>query len=143
MKMAELGDPILEPRFWAKVQADPGTGCWLWTAVKSPEGYGRYWYQRQQWLAHRASYDALVGSIPTDYEVDHLCQNPPCVNPAHLEAVSRQEHSRRSRRFDLGKWHLSKTHCPHGHPYDTENTYVRKTGQRECRECRRARRRRY
>lgn len=72
------------------VNAD--TGCWEWSAYRDRNGYGRY---RVVW-AHRYSYENHKGPIPERYEIDHLCENPPCVNPDHLEAVSKAEHCRRT-----------------------------------------------
>lgn len=86
-------------------------------------------------MAHRAVYEALVGPIPPELELDHLCRNPACVNPAHLEPVTRKENVRR------GYW--GKNHCKHGHVYDDENTrwYTFKNGKkvRFCRTCERQR----
>jgi len=85
--------------------------------------------------AHRAVYQLLVGPIPLGLQIDHLCRNRVCVNPAHLEAVTQRENIRRS---DPGKHHRNKTHCPHRHPYSGRNLIVRKrTGARRCRECER------
>jgi hypothetical protein len=68
------------------------TGCWEWALKLNAAGYGRISSHR---LAHRWIYELAVGLIPVGYELDHLCRNPPCVNPDHLEAVTRAEHARR------------------------------------------------
>lgn len=81
--------------------------------------------------AHRAMYEFMVGPIPDGLVLDHLCRNPPCVNPAHLEPVTRRENSRR------GLKGVMRTHCAHGHLLDEANTYTYK-GARQCRTCNRA-----
>lgn len=83
-------------------------------------------------LAHRWSYEFHVGPIPEGLDLDHLCRNRGCVNPDHLEPVTREENIRRA--------FATVTHCPSGHPYSDENTYVRPgTVHRKCRACARQR----
>lgn len=78
--------------FDEKYTVDPVTGCWVWTGYRDRNGYGRH---KVEW-AHRWSYEHHVGPIPERHEIDHTCSNPPCVNPAHLEPVTRLEHARRT-----------------------------------------------
>lgn len=68
-------------RFWEKV--DKSGECWLWTAGLDKHGYGQFWDGRRQARAHRIAY-ALERAGPGDRRVLHRCDNPPCVNPAHL-----------------------------------------------------------
>lgn len=59
--------------------------CWIWTAGKVGNGYGRFAYTRKElWLAHRISYAISKGPIPGGMNVLHSCDNPPYCNPAHL-----------------------------------------------------------
>ena len=84
-------------RFWAKVQTGPG--CWMWTAsTRGSAGYGRFTRKgsRGAVLAHRYSYEMTHGPIPRALVIDHLCCNPGCVRPSHLEAVTQQVNVRRS-----------------------------------------------
>lgn len=76
----------------------PGDGCWEWTGARQPDGrydYGMFWDGTRAVRAHRFAYELLVGPIPVGLELDHLCRNPPCVNPAHLEPVTHAENIRR------------------------------------------------
>jgi hypothetical protein len=88
-------------RFWPQVDFDGPGGCWLWTGQANKGGYGafsvgsRYDGNRRGVRAHRWAYEALVGPIPEGLQLDHLCRNPPCVNPAHLEPVTHAENMRR------------------------------------------------
>jgi hypothetical protein len=129
-------------RFWPKVDKNGPNGCWVWTASKCSAGYGRFvpvFYQSPQ-LAHRYAYELLVGPIPEGLQIDHLCRNPSCVNPTHLEPVTQLENVRRG---DAGKNQTSKTHCPRGHEYTEENVYrvPSRPNGRQCRACRRERNR--
>lgn len=71
-------------------------GCWIWTGA-AIGGYGAAHDGRgDEQFAHRISYRDHVGPIPDGHEVDHLCYVPLCVNPSHLEAVTRAENIRRA-----------------------------------------------
>lgn len=106
-------------------------GCWLWTGARSSNGYGAVSIGGRVVGAHRAVYELLAGPIPAGLQLDHLCRVRRCVNPAHLEPVTARENQLRG-------VHGLKTHCPAGHPYDEENTYIHPgRGVRDCRLCRR------
>jgi len=124
----------LAKRFWSKVNKTET--CWLWTGSTS-RGYGSIRLggaDQPRPQVHRVAYELLVGPIPDGMEIDHLCRVRNCVNPDHLEPVTTSENLRR-RIFVHGN--SKKTHCPSGHPYDSENTYVVSNGHRVCRACRR------
>ena len=64
-------------------------GCLIWTGSMDRNGYGRLWHDGRHHPAHRASLELKVGAIPGNLVVNHICQRPACVNPDHLEAVTR------------------------------------------------------
>lgn len=81
-----------EGRFDSLISPEPNTGCWLWLGTLSDNGYGIYAHRR----AHRIAFEQMKGGIPPGLDLDHLCRVRCCVNPEHLEPVTRKENCRRS-----------------------------------------------
>lgn len=109
--------------------------CIEWVGRRSEKGYGRIRFHGRDIAAHRIAYEAAIGPIPAGLQIDHLCRNPRCVNPLHLEPVTAKENVRRSE--SLAAKNAVKSHCKHGHAFTPENI-IRKRGYRHCRICQRA-----
>lgn len=84
---------------------DPETGCWNWQHAKTALGYGQVTRPggRGMVCAHRMVYERDRGPVPAGLELDHLCRNPSCVNPAHLEPVTHLENVHRGRATKLSR----------------------------------------
>lgn len=130
MKSIKPLDPWVQ--FWPKV--DASGICWEWQGLLRPDGYGSLTVAKCTKVAHRYAYELLVGPIPKGKTLDHLCRNRKCVNPDHLEVVTRGENVLRG--YGPTAMNARKTHCPKGHEYTPENTYSPKgTAWRQCRKC--------
>lgn len=137
-------------RWENKIERIPESGCWIWLGATWSNGYGSVHLKnpRRNCGAHRAIYEALVGPIPAGLDLDHLCRVRCCVNPAHLEPVTRKENLERSGSIKilvhLAKMKNKAAFCNKGHEMTPENTYVYPNGRhRMCRICSRIYQRNY
>lgn len=128
-----LVTPSVSERFWAKVK--PHGDCWLWVGGTVGAGYGHFTQggEQKMMLAHRWSYEAIVGPIPEGLVLDHLCMVKRCVNPYHLDPVTQAVNIERNPN-SINKTCGEVTRCPQGHEYDEANTRVH-NGKRHCRAC--------
>jgi hypothetical protein len=110
-------------RFWPRVDVRGPEECWPWTGAQIERGYGRFGLNGRSVPAYRFAYEDTVGPVPEGLELDHLCRNPTCCNPAHLEPVTHAENMRRSKRKE----------CARGHEWTPETTRIRPSdGSRQC-----------
>lgn len=113
---------------------EPNTGCWFWLGAIA-SGYGHVRYQGRDQGAHRVFYELLRGPIPEGLTIDHLCRQPSCVNPDHLEPVTMRENVIRGTGPSAAN--ARKTHCRNGHELNADNMFMRR-GTRQCRMCKNA-----
>lgn len=132
--------PVAEPvsvRFERAYMPEPNSGCWLWLNFLTDDGYGVIFSDRKTKRAHRVAYELFRGEIPDGLVIDHLCRNRCCVNPWHLEIVTRRENTLRG--VGPSAQQAKQKTCAFGH----ELIPVRYRRERRCRECVNAASRRY
>jgi hypothetical protein len=135
----KFGDSLPGPkrgalaRVFSKIRIE--NGCWVWTASLTVRGgYAQANIGGRVVRVHRWLYEQLVAPVPMRLDLDHVCRQRRCVNPAHLEPVTRAENLRR------GIGNKPKMVCLRGHLVAGTNVYVRPgSGRRECLACKRAR----
>ena len=122
-------------RFWSRVL--PTEGCWIWIGHVTSGGYGEIMVSAKESprkdYVHRWVYQELVGAIPKELQIDHLCRNRRCVYPAHLELVTSRQNTLRGNAPAAANAH--KSHCLRGHPLSGDNLYLSPSGGRRCRIC--------
>jgi hypothetical protein len=116
--------------------------CWNWPG-QIIDGYGMVETSldergSRRWRAHCAAWLVLVGPVADGLQIDHLCRNRACVNPAHMEPVTPRVNTLRS--MAPSAINARRTHCKQGHEFTRENTRIVPTAHgvgRTCRECER------
>lgn len=123
-------------RFWEKVNKT--AGCWIWEGALGRKGYGRFVTSSGLVGAHRVAYQLANGPFDLAMFVCHSCDNPKCVNPAHLFLGSNHDNmvDMIAKKRNVNQ---QKTHCPLGHEYSGTNLIIRtrqgRANYRVCRAC--------
>lgn len=120
-------------RFMDKVIIWPN-GCWLWGGSMRVRSYGGFFADGKHHRAHRWIYEHVIGPIPEGHDAHHTCDSPWCVNPYHINPITRKEHSKTKKFF-----YSNRTHCKRGHPLTGSNVRILKAasgnGYRRCLLC--------
>lgn len=127
----------------AHVHPEPMSGCWLWDARTTPNGYGQAHIneRKRTMVIHKALYELERGPVPAGLQLDHKCRVRNCVNPDHVEPVTCSENNRRGLNPSIVMArNKAITHCPQGHEFTPENTIMyrakgKKSESRYCRAC--------
>jgi len=122
-------------RFWDRV--DKSGDCWIWLGSKTPAGYGSVYLGKDERgkeirvYSHRYSFELSNGYLPE--VVMHTCDNPPCVNPAHLAAGNWDTNNKDM--IAKGRHgHQKRVECRNGHPY-LDGSYYQYGNRRLCKQC--------
>lgn len=123
-------DWLIDRHWWSDVDKSEMFGCWLWKKSCGSHGYGQTWDGSRVVLAHRVAWVlSNRQQIPKDMTIDHICRNRKCCNPHHLRLLTNKENAQ-------ANGNSIKTHCPKGHEYTEENTYIQPSNKsRRCKEC--------
>lgn len=92
IKKHDSTDMSLKKRIKNNIIKDKITKCWNWS-LATPEGYGVISVKGKMYKAHRVSYAAFIGEVPSNQPIHHKCNNPSCVNPKHLQLITHIENT--------------------------------------------------
>lgn len=117
---------------------------WLWVAGKDGRGYGVFRSNGRPIKAHRFAWIETKGPIPTGIDILHKnsCHRRDCCNPAHLYLGTDKDNVKDQYEFGnavAGRVNKAKIHCPQGHEFNLENTYIDSKNKRHCNICSRKR----
>lgn len=122
-------------RFNSKWKAD-ANGCHVWQARKTKAGYGRFYANGKCHMAHRWALRFIKGvELIEGLQCDHLCNNPSCVNPAHLRQCTARENLMAQHSKTRARINIEATHCSRGHEFSGYNLKFQSSGARQCRTC--------
>jgi hypothetical protein len=129
----ETQNPTRIKLFWAKVIKQSLFQCWYWKGAKDRKFYGNFCVGKKKYnKASRFSYAIHFGPIPAGMQVDHRCNNPPCVNPFHLQLLTGTKNNEKS--TSPSAINKRKTHCKYNHLLSEDNI-KRTNGRRICLIC--------
>ena len=114
----------LPERIRNKIQPEPNSGCWLWTGCLTDRGYPNGTVRYKSYRMHRYIYRLFKDDLGS--ELHHVCRTKCCVNPSHLQNVTKSENCRQRPRI---------THCKNGHLLAGDNVRYRNDGSRRCKIC--------
>jgi hypothetical protein len=121
-----------EERFWAKVARGASDECWEWTAGKSKQGYGIFVVRpKNAMTAPRFSLQLATGQTGAGLYACHHCDNPGCINPAHLFWGTQADNMRDARVKGRTRGAPRQTHCKRGH----ELSAVNRNAFGQCKRC--------
>src|SRR5215472_3057577 len=135
--LTQQENKMIDELFDRFIFPEPNSGCWIWMGFVNENGYGkvvRPSIRKSPIAAHRYAFEKVKGEIPSGLDLDHLCRVRCCVNPDHLEPVTRYVNNHRG----LGPWGGKRRHptrCPRGHIYNNVNAVITKKGCWSCRIC--------
>ncbi len=153
IERGEASDAEVALAFASKVSCYGPDDCWPWNGTRNAKGYGTLSHKGKKLWAHRLSWQLANGRpVPEGMLVCHRCDNPQCVNPAHLwigtvgdntrDAVEKGRLTTPTQR-GLPGWQATKTECSRGHPLSGDNLGTGVRGNRFCRTCQRAHQKAY
>ena len=124
-------------KFWASVRKGAPDECWEWQKCRAAFGYGNIRAGGRTWTAHRMSFLLHGGVLQSRSDhVRHTCDNPPCVNPAHLVSGSHADNMRDAAergRFPSGKRHFTYRHPELLNPVrGTDHPHAKLTDEDVC-----------
>lgn len=111
-------------------------GCWNWAGSTNGKGYGQMTFRGRGITAHKASYEAHIGPIPSGMLILHKCDNRACINPEHLYAGTYKDNRRDM--LERSGWkhpYRDRLQCSAGHIYSDGSFRIAKDGSRVCKEC--------
>jgi hypothetical protein len=92
-------------KFWSKTKTIPGSDCLWWTGLKNYSGYGLHLYKGHKWRSHRLAFELTNGPFLKEKHILHSCDNPSCVNPAHLSMGTHADNMRQ--RHERGRYNFN------------------------------------